>query len=204
MIPHGAQLDEDFFSATLYGPRLVLNPYSEDRDLDHIAAMLSDPLVTGPMGIPHPALSVEELRRAKQLRAQRPDTGDWSVYLPYKEGDLFTGEVGITDWNPEPQVAEIFIAISSEHFGKAYGREALSCLLEHIFRASRLACARVQVLVGNSKALALAADLGFRETGRRFVPHDPHHGFIGGTAAVLDCRTHHFKPFVLEEKTESD
>ncbi len=191
--------DQSFFDSVLNGPRLVLRPYSEGRDFEMIAEMLSDPRITAPMGIPVPKPYLEELRRSKQARAENTETGDWSAFITSDEDEIFVGEVGIASWDLENQIAEVFIAVNPDHAGRAYGRDATSLLMEHIFRAAPLACVRMQTLTSNKNALKLAGSLGFRETGRRFALADPGRGFSGGTAIVLDCRAHQFKPFALEE-----
>lgn len=191
---------ESFFEAVLKGPRLVLRPYLEERDLENIAGLFQDPRVTGPIGMPDGSCPLDKVRDAKRARGASEDAGDWTVFATTAEGEAFVGETGIAGWNAETHVVEVFAAISPEYMGMAYGREAVSLLLEHIWRRSPVATARVQALSTNRHALRLAVSLGFRETGRRFVPPDPITGFPGGAGVMLDCRQHEFKPFRLQKQ----
>jgi RimJ/RimL family protein N-acetyltransferase len=193
---------ESFFEAVLKGPRLILRPYSEERDLENVAALFQDPRVTGPIGMPDGSRTLEKVRDAKRAREESEDAGDWTVFALASDGEEFAGETGIAGWNVETHVVEVFAAISPERMGMAYGREAVSLLLEHIWRRSPVATARVQVLSTNKRALRLAESLGFRETGRRLVPPDPITGFPGGTGVILDCRQHEFRPFRFEKQGE--
>jgi RimJ/RimL family protein N-acetyltransferase len=171
-----------------------------------IAAMLRDPVVSGPMGIPEPRITTEDLRLVKESRAQRTDAGDWTAFVRARHDEheeVFAGEVGVVEWDSDMLVAEVFVAIIPDLGGSGYGREAVSRLTEHIFRSVPLACVRTQALITNARALALATSLGFRETGRRFVLPNLESGFVGGTAAVLDCRAHHFQPFSLSDEDNS-
>ena len=191
--------DLSFTATDLIGVRILLHPYDEDRDFDRIAGMLSDPMVTGPMGIPHPVPFVEELRRAKRERADRPEIGDWTIFLVENDSETFAGEVGIANWDAEFHIVEIFVSILPEVSGKAIGREAVSLLSGHIFKASPIACIRIQALEMNVVSLKLASSLGFRETGRRYVDADPGRGFVGGIAVMMDLRAHEFRPFEMNE-----
>jgi RimJ/RimL family protein N-acetyltransferase len=186
-----------FFSETLRGHRLVLRPYAEERDFDNVAAIFSDPRVTGPIGLPEPRPFLKHLREAKRDRAMSPDVGDWTVFAVSPDNGsekIFAGEVGIGSWEPESKVVELFSAIDASQAGKGYGTEAVSVLMQYIFRHDELATIRMQTLATNERALSLCRKLGYRETGRRYMEPDPGLGFIGGIAVILDCRGYEFKP----------
>ena len=187
--------DAGFFDAVLKGSRVVLRPYSEDRDLENIARLLADERVTAPMGVESPDLSRERVRAAKEDRMGRDDAGDWTIFIPVGEDEIFAGEIGIALWEPETHVGEIFAAVHPDLAGKGYGREAASTLIEHIFGLDPVATVRVQTLRSNVKAVKLACSLGFRETGVRFVPPEQSKGFPGGAAVILDVRAYEFRRF---------
>jgi RimJ/RimL family protein N-acetyltransferase len=200
MIASHSHSPSSFFDSTLTSRRLILKPYSEDRDFPNIEKMLSDPRVTGPMGIPVPNFFTEELKRAKKERSERIDAGDWTIFLTKAENETFIGEVGIAEWNSENHIVEIFAAISPDHAGKAYGREAVSTLIERIFSAAPIAQIRTQALETNVGSINLALKLGFRESGTRFVEADPGRGFAGGLAVIMDLRSHEFRRFEIEKQ----
>jgi RimJ/RimL family protein N-acetyltransferase len=187
----------DFFASVLTGPRLILRPYSEERDFESIVKMFSDPLVTAPIGIPHPRPFVDGLKMAKLARLAREDTGDWTVFAQVPDNDeLFTGEVGIGSHEPETRVFELFVATASENAGKGYGREAVSILMSRIFRSFPQATVRMQTLLSNQRAVRLCLKLGYRESGRRFTEPDWGRGFAGGMAVIMDCRANRYRPII--------
>ena len=104
----------DFFSSTLQGPRLVLRPYSEERDFDLIASLYADPLVMAPMGVPSPKSFPDHLRFLKRSRSMSSDSGEWSAFLPQGDTEIFAGEFGISDWHRDIRVVEVFCAIRAE------------------------------------------------------------------------------------------
>jgi RimJ/RimL family protein N-acetyltransferase len=189
---------DDLFSAVLTGPRVVLRPYSEERDFLNVVSMFSDPAVTSPIGILHPRPFMDGLKNAKRERMACRETADWTVFVRSADnGEHFVGEVGIGSWDPETQVFELFAAIVSEQTGKAYGCEAVSVLMTRIFLSYPHATVRMQTLLSNQKAIGLCLKLGYRESGRRFTEPDWGIGFTGGMAIIMDCRASQFKPFVL-------
>ena len=189
------QISKDpFFSSGYEGKRIILIPYSEDRDLVHIHAMFQDPRTTGPLGIDSIKFPIDKIREQKNERMEAPDASDWTVFIKGDE-ERFAGEVGLVNWDYETHVVEIFAAISPDYIGKGYGREAVSILIEKIFTRSMIAIVRVQTLTTNVAAVKLSYALGFRETGRRAVSPDPEIGFVGGIAVVMDCLFYEFKPF---------
>jgi len=190
---------QDFFSAVLKGPRITLLPYSEERDFNNIAHLLSDPTLTAPMGIPNPCPFLEELKRAKQERLSCEDVGDWTAFL---END-FIGEVGIASSNPAFKLVEIFVTIASEQWGKGLGRESVSVLMKHIFNVEAYATVRIRTLISNTKALRMCASLGFKITGSRHVEADPGRGLQEGTWIIADCHLHEFTPFPETQETAS-
>ena len=207
MIERDNPFEPVFFSTVLRGPRLVLIPYSEERDFDHIASLYSNPIVSAAIGIPHPAPYVEGLRQAKRDRMERSDVGDWTALVgtetagnSTEEAEVFAGEVGIGQCEFRTLVMEVFIAIDPVHAGKGFGREAASLLIEHIFSHVPLATVRMHTLASNRKLLALGMSLGFRETGERWVEADPARGFAGSFAAILDCRIHEFRKYTRNEE----
>ena len=186
----------DFFSITLRGPRLTLRPYSEDRDFANIAALYQDPRVMAPMGVPLPKDFSDHLRLLKRSRRMSLDSGEWTAFIHEGETEIFAGEFGVTDWNRETMVVEIFCAICAKLSGKAYGREGVSLLMSAIFERDDIASVRITALGTNERSLALCRALGFRQTGSRFMASDPSSGFIGGTAIIFDCRAWEFKAFL--------
>ena len=179
------------------GQRVILRLYDEARDLDCIYSLLSDPLVTGPLGMPVPSITIENLRLSKRDRTSREDATDWTIFFSENDTELFIGEIGIACWDVENHVVEVFIAIHPDHHGKAYGIEALSVLMDSIYARTQVALVRTQILESNTRSLSMVAKLGFRETGRRFVHPDPLRGFVGGTSVILDCRAHEFCKFSI-------
>jgi RimJ/RimL family protein N-acetyltransferase len=193
-VTDSSKTDSDFFHTVLHGPRLILRPYDEDRDFEKIAAIFSDPRITGPIGIPYPDPFLEHLKFAKRERMYLPDVGEWSVFEISGENENFVGEVGVSEWESENQIVELFAAIKTEFVGKGYGREAVSTVMSWVFSSVPLATIRMQTLSTNERALALCRSLGFRVSGERFMDADLCRGFVGGIAILLDCRMHEFKP----------
>jgi RimJ/RimL family protein N-acetyltransferase len=187
-------IPDDFFQSIQTGPRLILRPYDEVRDFDNIAQIFSDPRITGPIGIPFPDPFLEHLRQAKRERVGLPDAGEWSVFEPSENGEIFVGEVGVSEWERENQIVELFSAINSDFGGKGYGRESVSILMSQIFTHVPIVTIRMQTLATNERALALCRSLGFHRTGERYLDSDLCRGFVGGMAIILDCRLAEFIP----------
>jgi RimJ/RimL family protein N-acetyltransferase len=188
---------DSLFSTVLSSDRIVIKPYDESRDFDHIAVMFSDPRVTAPIGIPNPNPFLENLREAKRERALLHDAADWTIYAHHPEtnADTFIGEVGIAYLEPYTRVTELFLATTPDNPHQGYGREAVSLLMDHIFRNDPLITIRMQTLSSNIPALSMCAKLGFRITGERYMEPDPGRGFIGGIALILDCRISDYKKY---------
>ncbi len=164
--------------------------------------MLADPRNADAIGVSPGAFSVERVRQSKRARADSGVAGDWTVFFPANDAERFVGEARIADWDSLNHIREIFASIHPAYGGKGLGVEAVSALMEHIFRTDQIATVRVQTLESNLKALRLTGKLGFRESGRRIVLPDPVRGFKGGTAVFLECRSHQFRlPTEGTEKT---
>ena len=194
--------DPRFFSAVLQSPRLTLRPYSEDRDLNAIAEILTDNRVLKSMGLPPSSVSTESIRETRRSLISRPDAGDWTILPATGDESSIIGEIGISEWDRQTFIADIFAALHPGFQRMGYGSEAVSTLAGYIFETNPIATVRVQTIESNKKAVRMAVNLGFRITGTKFVPPDPDTGFPGGNAVILDLRMHDLRAFDPEQPRE--
>ncbi|MFH1675550.1 MAG: GNAT family N-acetyltransferase [bacterium] len=189
------QIPSGFFAAELAGSRLRIRPYDEKLDITFIAEMFADPLIFTPLGFSGPVMSEEKIRSLKRCRNENSLSGDWTIFTN-NEFDDFVGEVGISHIDFENGIIGVFATVGSKHPGKAYGREAVSVLINHIFNNLRIQRIRVETLTGNGKAISLAESLGFQLSGMLYLPPNPITGFKGGNGIILDLTPADFTPFI--------
>jgi len=191
------RIPDGFFSEEFESPRLRVRPYDENLDIVRISEMFADLLIYTQLGFCSPAMSEEKIRLSKCDRNENRFSGDWTIFTNDEGGD-FVGEVGISYIDFENETAGIFETIGSKHSGKAYGREASSILIGHIFDNLSIRRIRVEALSSNERAVSLAVSLGFQLSGMLYLPGNPITGFRGGNGIILDLARSDFKPFSVD------
>lgn len=137
--------------------RLLLRPARSD-DLEDLHAILSNPrAMTYWSSLPHADIDKTREWLASMVAIQPSDGEDFIVE---HDGEL-VGKAGLWRF---PEIGFIF---HPDHWGRGFGREALTLVLDRAFGVYGLQKVDADVDPRNAAALKLLAGLGFRETGRK-------------------------------------
>ncbi|GAB2504636.1 GNAT family protein [Arenimonas alkanexedens] len=149
---------------TLAAPRLQLR-WIHDSDLDDLYGVLSDPDVTrywshqawsGPDEAP---IYFETLQQG----FLRGDLFQWGIAL--RGDDRLIGTATLCDIDLVQGRAELGFALARDHWGRRYGREALTVLLEYAFGTLGLRRIEADVDPRNLPSLRTLEGLGFLREG---------------------------------------
>lgn len=149
---------------TLVAPRLQLR-WMDSGDLDDLFAVYSDPEVVrywSHGAWPHRDEASIYLE-AIESGFQAGDLFQWGIAL--RGDDRVIGTVTLYAIDHRQGRAEIGFALARDHWGRRYGREALTVLLDHAFGALGLRRIEADVDPRNLPSLQTLEDLGFRREG---------------------------------------
>ncbi len=141
----------------LKGPRLTLRAITPD-DLPRYVAWLNDVEVTRHLTIYLPMnLDDEE----EWYQRQRKDPTTLNLAIETETGEHI-GSVGLMKIDHRTQSAELGIVIGAkEHWGKGYGREAITVLLEYGFHTLNLNRITLRVDADHPAAIRCYQNCGF-------------------------------------------
>ena len=111
--------------------------------------------------------TLEETRAMyAEMELRRPgDEPGWHQYvIQLQLGDVI-GDVGVNFDGPGPQQVELGYSLHPEWWGRGAAGEALSGLLDHLFRAHKLHRAIAITAADNRRSRSLLERLGFRHEG---------------------------------------
>lgn len=149
---------------TLAGPRLQLR-WMEPGDLDDLFAVYSDAEVVrywSHGAWPHRDEATIYLE-AIESGYQAGDLFQWGIAL--REDDRIIGTVTLYGIDHPQARAEVGFALARAHWGRRYGREALTALLDHAFGTLALRRIEADVDPRNLPSCRLAERLGFQREG---------------------------------------
>ena len=148
----------------LRGTTVMLRPMVE-QDLTTRAHWLLDPEIRQSLGLPdRPSYTYQTaLADSHRWLSDRKSSGDllWAIDV---DGKLI-GDVTahITDFERK---GEMVISIGDKAmWGKGYGKEACSLVLDEMFRESEIYYVDTYVVLGNNRSFSLALSLGFTPVG---------------------------------------
>ncbi|WP_043725766.1 GNAT family N-acetyltransferase [Kutzneria sp. 744] len=151
----------------LAGDLVTLRPIEPD-DIATLASFLNDLevslLVGGSAPVPMPVASVTALH---ERRRESSDEINFAITAT-DAGARLIGQCGLFRHDVVSRTAELGISIGHrEYWGRHYGREAVSLLVDYAFRIRNLRKVCLTVNASNQRAIRAYAAAGFVEEGRR-------------------------------------
>lgn len=148
----------------LYGLMVLLRPMVE-QDLSTRAHWMMDPEVITAIGMPEKSsLTYQQaLSDCYKWLSERRQSNDllWAIDV---DGKLI-GDVTVHLYDFERK-GEMFIMIGEKvMWGKGYGKEACTLLLDEVFKESDIYYVDTFVVPGNNRSYSLALSLGFTPVG---------------------------------------
>jgi RimJ/RimL family protein N-acetyltransferase len=151
----------------LAGDLVTLRPVEPD-DVGTLARFLNDVevslLVGGLAPVPMPVASVAALH---ERRRESPDEINFAIAANDADGRLI-GQCGLFRHDVVSRTAELGISIGlRDYWGRHYGREAVSLLVDYAFRIRNIRKVCLTVNGANERAIRAYTAAGFVEEGRR-------------------------------------
>jgi len=144
----------------LVGTQCYLSPLNIE-DAEQYAVWLNDMEVTENLQLVSSIIPVDGERELLKKLAQ-----DHNYGIIDKATNELIGNVGFIDINLLHRTAEIGIFIGNKsYWGKGYGREALSLLLDYAFKKLNLHNILLRVYDFNRRAVACYEKVGFKKIG---------------------------------------
>ncbi len=152
-------------SFTLSTERLRLRPFRAN-DLDDFLAYHNDPAIIRYQSWEAFTRAEGEAFVREQSTAPPLAQGRWSqIAIELAEGGALLGDCAVHIQPDDARLMEIGVTIAPARQGRGYAREALTCLLEHMFRARRIHRAVANIDPRNAPSISLFERLGFTREG---------------------------------------
>jgi len=147
-------------------PRLILRPF-QDSDLETFAAYRSDPEVARYQGWEAPYSVEKAAEFIAEMRQKQPAIqGEWyQLAIELKHGIRLMGDCAFHLLAHDPRQAEIGFTLARQHQGHGYATEAVTCLLDHLFRDLDLHRVIASCDVDNHASACLMERVGMRREG---------------------------------------
>ncbi len=101
-----------------------------------------------------------------EMELRRPgDEPGWHQYVIQLQLGEVIGDVGVNFDGPGPQQVELGYSLHPEWWGRGAAGEALSALLDHLFRTRKMHRAIATTAADNRRSRTLLERLGFRHEG---------------------------------------
>ena len=144
----------------LIGTKCYLSPLNLE-DAEQYAVWLNDMEVTENLQLISSVITVDDERELLKKLAQEHNYGIIDI-----ANNQLIGNAGFIDINHLHRTAEIGIFIGDKsYWGKGYGQEALSLLLDYAFKKLNLHSILLRVYDFNQRAIACYEKTGFRKIG---------------------------------------
>ncbi|MFG1704755.1 GNAT family N-acetyltransferase [Nonomuraea sp. M3C6] len=145
---------------TLTGERVTLRPAGPEH-VEGLIELVSDPEVKRLTGS-HGEAGPEGARRWYATRGEQADRLDLAIMA----GDDYVGEVVLNELDVNNLSCNLRIAlIGARAFGKGYGTEAITLVLDHAFATTPLHRISLGVFAFNERARHVYKKVGFVEEG---------------------------------------
>lgn len=145
---------------TLVGELVTLRPVGPEH-ADGLHALVTDPEVRRLTGS-HGEIAAEAGRRWYATRGEQDDRLDLAIMV----ADDYVGEVVLNELDTANLSCNLRIAlVGSRVFGRGYGSEALSLVLDHAFGSTPLHRISLEVFSFNDRAKHVYKKAGFVEEG---------------------------------------
>ena len=147
--------------------RLFLRPFLES-DLEAFAAYRSDPEVARYQGWDAPYSLEKAAAFIAEMKEKQPGLpGEWfQIAIERKQEVGLIGDCVFRIQAHDARQAEIGFTLSCAHQGQGYATEAVTCLLDYLFRTLNLHRVTVICDAENQASARLLERLGMRREGR--------------------------------------
>lgn len=143
--------------------RLIIRNF-KDSDLESFLAYRNDPEVAKYQGWGTPYPREKGLRFLEEMKQlETPKVGQWlQVAIELKETGEMIGDLGIRVKKEDPRQVIVGFTIASTHWRKGYTFEAMTCLLEYLFKELNMHRVSADCDVENIASYRILEKLGFR------------------------------------------
>ena len=151
-------------SLVMETPRLILRPFC-DGDLEPFLAYRNDPQVYRYQGWRTPFLRVDGIEFLEQMKQSMPGTpGKWLQLAiePRTGSKEISGDVAFHITRSHPRLAYLGYSLAQPAWGQGYATEAVSKLLDYLFRVLDLHRVVADCDEKNVASYRLLERLGFR------------------------------------------
>jgi RimJ/RimL family protein N-acetyltransferase len=147
----------------LNSQRLIIRNF-KDSDLESFLEYRNDPEVAKYQGWGIPYTREEGLRYFNQIKdIDSPKADHWlQIAIELKETGDMIGDLGVYVRKEDTRQAAIGFTITSKHWRKGYAIEAMSCLLEYLFKEMNVHRVIADCDVENVASYRTLEKLGFR------------------------------------------
>ncbi|KDQ53666.1 hypothetical protein JAAARDRAFT_136698 [Jaapia argillacea MUCL 33604] len=143
--------------------RLILRAY-RDSDLGDMLRLRNNPVTQRLMT--HDYILPAGIKYIESVQKWATESL-FAVIVTSKPGGDFMGLCHLQVPSRKNRDADLGVAFLPEYWGKGYGTEAISFVVEHGFRWLALHRVSLVVYEGNTRAIKVYKNLGFREEGRK-------------------------------------
>ena len=156
----------DVADVTLTTARLVIRRF-RPADAEALAAYRSDPVVARYQSWKAPLSTEEATELVRVFQNADPTAPGWFQYaIARRDDDVLIGDIGVNRHENGMQ-AEIGFTLARAWWGRGYAYEAVSRVLEQLFRVEGLRRVSADADARNEASARLLDRLGFRREGLR-------------------------------------
>lgn len=149
----------------LFTKRLVLRPFAM-ADVEAFVAYRNDPAVSRYQSWEGCSRAEAETFIHTQQRQEPGEPGTWSqIALALNEGGTLLGDCALHVHSPDARQATIGITLAPANQGQGFATEALTCLLDYLFRQKKLHRVAADTDPANTSSWSLLERLGMRREG---------------------------------------
>lgn len=147
-------------------PRLILRPF-QDSDLEPFAAYRADPEVARYQGWDTPYSVDRAAEFIAEMKAKQPATGsEWYQFAVERKSSAgVIGDCAFHLLDGDPRQAEVGVTLARPHQRQGYAAEAVTRLLDYLFRDHGLHRVVARCDVDNLASARLLERVGMRREG---------------------------------------
>jgi aminoglycoside 6'-N-acetyltransferase len=155
--------DPDVGFAALRTARLTICRFRAE-DAAALAAYRSEPEIARHQGWETPFLEEQAAAFIAGLEGTHPDTpGEWFQLAVTETGSgVLVGDIGVGPDGDDPRLARIGFTVAPAHQGRGFATEAVTAVLDHLFRARGKHRVAADCDVRNTASVALLERVGMR------------------------------------------
>jgi aminoglycoside 6'-N-acetyltransferase len=155
--------DPDVGFVALHTERLTIRRFRRE-DAPALAAYRSEPVVARYQGWDTPFTEEQAEAFIAELEGSHPDTPDEWFQLAVSEtaSGVLVGDVGVGPDGDDPRLARIGFTVAPAHQGQGLATEAVTAVLDHLFRVRGKHRVAADCDVRNTASVALLERVGMR------------------------------------------